>query len=216
MPFLDKNTNSALIKVCGMREFSNIKEISTLTPDLMGFIFYPPSSRNVAGLTKETIASLPKEIQAVAVFVDEDFENILKITNLYNFNIVQLHGTENPQFCQKLKEKGLKVIKAFRISENFDFSTLIPFMEVVDCFIFDARGKAPGGNGVKFNWKILTKYTFSFPFILSGGIGEEDPLVLKDNLPRNCIGVDLNSKFEIYPGKKDFYKLSGFIKNFRS
>ena len=95
---------------------------------------------------------------------------------------------------------------------GFDFKTLQPFEDVCDYFLFDTKGKLPGGNGYTFDWNVLKNYPSTTPFFLSGGIGidEVDAVkqILKTDLP--IYAIDINSKFETEPGVKNIKLLEQF------
>ena len=193
------------IKICGMRFPENILKVGALLPDFMGFIFWEKSSRYFDG----EIPRLPKYIKKVGVFVDESIENIQSKIEKYNLDCIQLHGTESVEFCQKLKEIPIEIIKVFSIKDNFDFEILREFESVCDYFLFDTKGELPGGNGATFDWNLLKKYPSNKPFFLSGGIGIEEIKLLKImNLP--VYGIDVNSKFETEPGLKNIELLKSF------
>lgn len=193
------------IKICGMKFHENILEVGALLPDFMGFIFWGKSSRYFDG----EIPMLPKSIKKVGVFVDESFEILVSKIEKYNLNCIQLHGNESVEFCQKLKEIPIEIIKVFSIKDNFDFEILNEFEGVCDYFLFDTKGKLPGGNGTTFDWNLLKKYPSNKPFFLSGGIGIEEIKLLKEmNLP--IYGIDVNSKFETEPGLKNIELLTSF------
>ncbi len=78
----------------------------------------------------------------------------------------------------------MKVIKVFSIKDNFDFSVLEPYEDVCDFFLFDTKGKLPGGNGYTFNWNVLKNYPSTKPFFLSGGIGLDQIEKLKEFLKK--------------------------------
>ena len=192
------------IKICGMKYPDNILELRALLPDYMGFIFWDKSARYFDGIIPE----LPKSIKKTGVFVNETVANIVEKVQLHNLQAVQLHGQESVAFCTELKKsllKNIEIIKVFSILDTFDFATLAPFESVCDYFLFDTKGKLPGGNGTTFDWKVLENYPSSKPFFLSGGIGldELDAVnsILKTDLPVHAI--DVNSKFEIEPGLKN-------------
>ncbi|MFT4665605.1 MAG: phosphoribosylanthranilate isomerase [Patescibacteria group bacterium] len=198
------------IKVCGMKAPENIAAVSALGIDYMGFVFYAPSPRYVVDTL--SIDSLADEnINAVAVFVDEEIDKVQILLEEHNFKHVQLHGKENPDYCQKMKEAGFVVIKAFRVNDDFDFSTLEQYLPVCDYFLFDTKGKTHGGTGKKFNWSILQQYDYNKPFFLSGGIGPEDNAQLLAFKHPQLYALDLNSKFEIGPGEKNVDLLRSFI-----
>jgi phosphoribosylanthranilate isomerase len=193
------------LKICGMKYSENIVEVSNLLPDFMGFIFWKPSTRYFDNI----IPVLPKSIQKVGVFVDATLNEIVEISNKHQLDFIQLHGKESPDCCNKLKSLNAKIIKVFSIDASFDFSQLQPYESVCDYYLFDTKGKLPGGNGVTFDWQILQNYKSSKPIFLSGGIGlEEIPHIQKLSLP--IYAIDVNSKFEIEPGLKDIQKLQLF------
>ncbi|MBP4138537.1 phosphoribosylanthranilate isomerase [Flavobacterium geliluteum] len=201
------------LKICGMKYPDNILEIGALLPDYMGFIFYEKSARYFDGEIPELI----KTIKKVGVFVDETVENIISKINHYDLQAVQLHGKESVAFCQELKDKignRIEIIKVFSVEAIFDFEVLLPFEKVCDYFLFDTKGKLPGGNGVTFDWKILENYKSEKPFFLSGGIGiEEIPAIKNLNLP--IYAIDVNSKFETVPGLKNKSLLRKFQKTLK-
>ena len=192
-----------------MKYPENIIEVSEILPDFLGFIFWEKSSRYFDG----EIPEIPKSIKKVGVFVDATLEEIGFKIKKYDLDVIQLHGNENPEFCEKLKKDNIEIIKVFSINDDFDFSLLKPFESVCDYFLFDTKGKLPGGNGIIFNWQILKQYKLTKPFFLSGGIGlDEIENIKKLNLP--IYAIDVNSKFEIEPGLKNIELLKNFKINF--
>ena len=199
------------VKVCGMRDAENIREVEALGIDMMGFIFYPKSSRYVS----ERPEYLPTKCKRVGVFVDEDIEKIKKIADDYALDFIQLHGHESPEQishlnCQ-LSTVNCQLIKAFNIATKEDLDATAPYAGLVDYFLFDTKGKNVGGNGEKFDWSILDAYNGDTPFLLSGGIGPDDAERIIDYHHPKCIGIDLNSRFEIEPGIKDILELKTFL-----
>lgn len=205
------------LKICGMKYPDNILEVGALLPDYMGFIFWEKSARYFDG----TIPELIHTIKKTGVFVNETVDTILSKAEKYHLQAVQLHGEESAEFCQELKSKidskidvTIEIIKSFAVGENFDFEILTPFENVCDYFLFDTKGKLPGGNGTAFDWKILENYKSEKPFFLSGGIGiEEIPAIKALKLP--VYAIDVNSKFEIEPGLKNKNLLKKFQKNIK-
>lgn len=200
------------LKVCGMNH--NPSEVAQLQPDYLGFIFWKPSSRYFEG----DMPALPASIKKVGVFVDASIIEVLSTIEKYSLDAVQLHGHESPEFCKDIKESSpsIDIIKVFSIKDNFDFSILKDFEEVCDFYLFDTKGKLPGGNGYAFDWSVLTDYPSTKPYFLSGGIGLESAEDLKSflNSPAStyCHVIDVNSKFEIQPGLKDIGRLKEFKK----
>ena len=196
-----------------MKETENITEISALQPDYLGFIFWEKSKRN---MTLDAIPELPETIKKVGVFVDASIQEIAAKINQYQLDVIQLHGNESVIFCRNLKKLGVEVIKVFSMNSNFNFSLVKEYVLAVDYFLFDTKGKLPGGNGVTFDWKILENYHCDTPYFLSGGIGttEIDGLkeFLKSPAAKKCYAIDVNSRFEKKPGIKNKIKLQKFKK----
>lgn len=188
-----------------MRDADNIREVEMLGIDMMGFIFWPKSSRCVS----QRPDYLPKHVKRVGVFVDEDPEQVKQLAADYGLDYIQLHGQESPAYIFQLG--GLHIIKAFNIATVEDLQQTQPYEGLVDYFLFDTKGKSVGGNGEKFNWDVLDAYQGSTHFLLSGGIGPDDAANVKAFHHPMCIGIDLNSRFEVTPGLKDINKLKRFL-----
>lgn len=206
------------IKVCGMREPDNIREVAALQPDFMGFIFYEDSKRFVAdSITPELLASLPTSIQKVGVFVNESTDVIKEKVARYNLDLVQLHGRETPRQCHELNEAGIKLIKAFSVDEHFSFTNVLLYERHCDYFLFDTRGKNYGGNGATFDWELLKGYLSDKPYFLSGGLTLEN-LQTKDFAKLRPIpaAIDVNSGFELEPGQKHVGQVKLLVEQFRA
>ena len=218
-----------VIKVCGMRDAQNIREVSQLGVDMIGMIFYPKSPRYVemqsshAGIipdyAKEDInIKSSKSPARVGVFVDDMVQNIVTRVVNYHLDYVQLHGNEPREMCENLRltldpdiRPGIKIIKAISVSDASDIQKYKEYVGAVDLFLFDTKCKTVGGSGQQFDWQVLEQYDGEVPFLLSGGIGPEDASRLHAFHHPKCIGIDLNSRFEIEPGVKDVEKLKGFL-----
>ncbi len=185
-----------------MRQRENILEVASLHPDYLGFIFYNGSKRFV-GNDFELPPSLPTSVKKIGVFVNAPSQEIHKLVDQHLLDFVQLHGDEPPEQCAGLRSSRLKVIKAFRIGHDFDFEALSPYREVVDYFLFDAKGKDFGGNGVAFDWTTLRKYDQSVPFFLSGGISVLNIKEVSTLVGMNLHALDVNSGVEQEVGMKD-------------
>ena len=207
------------LKVCGMKYQENIKEVATLQPDYLGFIFYEKSARYF----QEDIPEISQTIKKVGVFVDADFNDVIEKIKTHNLQAVQLHGDESPEYCIELKnhykdrtDNKLEIIKVFSIKNEFNFDVLKSYEAVCDYFLFDTKGKLPGGNGYAFDWNVLNNYPSTKPFFLSGGIGLEEAENLKQiqqsKASKYCYAIDVNSKFEIEPGLKNIEELKEFQK----
>ena len=196
-----------------MKYIDNLQAVANLQPDYMGFIFYDRSPRNFEGIIPE----LPKNIKKTGVFVNELPEILISLAEEYQLDALQLHGDETVAYIEEIKRhlersREVEIIKVFGIKDDFDFSLLEPYQDVVDYFLFDTKGKERGGNGVKFDWSVLKDYPYQKPFFLSGGIGIEDAKEVKkiqdSGLP--VYAVDINSRFEKEPGLKNIKLVKKF------
>ena len=198
-----------IVKVCGMRDAANIRQLEALGIDWMGMIFWPKSKRYVS----TPPVYLPQHVRKVGVFVDASLDAIRQHVEDYQLDIVQLHGQESPEMLKVLKP--LTLIKALNIATPEDLQKTEPYEGLADYFLFDTKGKSVGGNGEKFDWSVLASYQGETPFLLSGGIGSEDAQDIKSFHHPKCIGIDLNSRFETEPGLKDITKLKQFLEAIR-
>ena len=205
------------LKVCGMKYQDNIQEVATLQPDYLGFIFYEQSARH---FDAHRIPEISNTIKKTGVFVDADLDFVIKKISKHNLKAVQLHGNETPEYCKQLRGKNIEIIKVFSIKNEFDFSVLKLYDDIVDYFLFDTKGKLPGGNGYVFDWTILNNYPSTTPFFLSGGIGlsqiDDINKFQKSEASKYCYALDVNSKFEIEPGFKNVKDLKKFKNNLTS
>ncbi|OJV68685.1 MULTISPECIES: phosphoribosylanthranilate isomerase [unclassified Flavobacterium] len=194
--------NRIQVKICGMKYSENIQAIAALQPDYLGFIFYEKSARYFDAVVPEIAGTVKK----TGVFVNASIAVITAKVKQYDLQAVQLHGEESADFCLALKAlPGIEIIKTFSMDPSFDFKILEAYDMACDYYLFDTKGKLPGGNGFAFDWNILQQYPSSKPFFLSGGIGVADweniSLLLETGLP--VYAIDLNSKLETAPGLKN-------------
>ena len=204
-----------IIKVCGMREPENIKDVEALDVDFLGFIFYSGSSRYVGddNGSLEVIQGCTKS--KVGVFVNELFDNISDKAELCKLDCLQLHGNESPELCRELRQCGYSIIKAFPVANAEDFEYTYNYSDCCNYFLFDTKCAGYGGSGRRFDWSLLGEYNGSTPFLLSGGLTPD----CFDDLNRlehpKFAGIDLNSGFELSPAMKDVEKLKTFINQIR-
>ncbi len=197
-----------------MGDAAIMHQLAQLPVDMLGFIFYPRSPRFVVGkIDPSEIALLPENISKVGVFVNEDEAIIETNAKTYNIDTLQLHGSESPQQCEKLKNKGYRIIKAFNLTKQNDYSAYAPYCEY---FLFDTPSEQHGGTGAKFDWSLLESYKGQTPFLLSGGIGPDDAEEVNQIKHPQMAGIDINSKFEIEPGIKNLEIIQKFIEKQRN
>ena len=205
--------NGKIIKVCGMCEAENIRDVESLEGiDMLGFIFYPKSPRYVYELP----AYLPIHTQRVGVFVNEDKQVVSMFADRFGLDCVQLHGNESPEYCRSLHATGLKIIKAFTVGRPKDLIKVNEYEKACDLLLFDTKCEQCGGSGNQFDWSILYTYNGHVPFLLSGGINPYSANALKDFKHPCLAGYDLNSRFELKPGKKDPERIRTFLNELKS
>ena len=217
------------VKVCGMRDGENIREVVALGVDWIGMIFWAKSPRNVtmiptyAGIIPDRGADIGNfKAKRVGVFVDEMAQNIITRVVNYKLDLVQLHGHETPTLIRNLRRTldpdirpGVKFIKAISVSSRDDIAKYKDYADCVDYFLFDTKCPSVGGSGEQFDWSVLDAYDGDVPFLLSGGIGPDDAGRVRSFHHPKCIGIDLNSRFETEPGLKDITKLKQFLEAIR-
>ena len=201
-----------LVKVCGIHPGRTSTDVAD-SADLLGFIFYNRSPRFVDENNRKAIGNYGTAA-IVGVFVNEDPDVVISMVERYDLTYVQLHGDESPVYCSEVREK-VKVIKALAVGSGEDIARAKDYQEVADLILFDTKGESRGGTGRTFNWDLINDYEGPLGFILSGGIGPESlPDIENISHPR-LVGIDLNSRFEISPGKKDIGLLKDFIQKLR-
>lgn len=217
------------IKVCGMRDGENIRRVAALGVDWIGMIFWDKSPRYVtmiptdAGIIPDRADTTPKtDIKRVGVFVDEMPQNIITRAVNFELDLIQLHGHETPTMIRNLRRTldpdirpGIQFIKAISVSCRDDIAAYKPYENCVDYFLFDTKCPTVGGSGAQFDWSVLEAYDGNKPFLLSGGIGPDDAERVKAFHHPQCIGIDLNSRFETAPGVKDVDLLRTFIQHIK-
>jgi len=215
------------IKVCGLRNPDNILAVAALPVDFIGLILYPGSPRYAASDAMmewlEQNRSAFSNLKIAGVFVNAEIEEVLNAVHDYHLDFVQLHGDERPDYCRELDSfrslssmRTAKLIKAFRVDEHFDFSSVSPYASWCSYALFDTRSTEYGGTGKHFDWELLRQYGGPLPFLLSGGIGEEDAEALRQFRHPLMLGVDINSRFESAPAQKDVEKINRFIQTLRA
>ena len=216
-----------IVKVCGMTKPANIREVVEAGAQWIGMIFWNKSPRYVpmqgimAGIVPDK-SSLAKDVfgsaKRVGVFVDDTPQSIITHAVQFHLDYIQLHGQESATLIRNLKETllpnlcpGIKFIKTLSIKHSDDLARWEEYRHCADYLLFDTKCSCVGGSGHKFNWQLLEQYHGDIPFLLSGGIGEEDALAISTLHHPMLHGIDLNSRFETAPGIKDAKRIQSFI-----
>lgn len=179
-------------------------QVSRLRPDYMGFIFHEQSPRNALSLVS---FRLPEQICPVGVFVNKSDDYILHHCRRFGITTVQLHGTEPPEQCLRLKQMGFNVFKAIAVSDAGDLDHASRYAYCADMLVLDSKSLQHGGSGISFDISLLHGFSPSVPYMIGGGVDLDYALRLIRNPLPMMAGIDLNSKFELSPGIKDVSKL---------
>ncbi len=198
-----------------MRDARNIRELVRLQPDYIGFILFPGSKRYL-GDDYHLEEAIPSGIQKVGVFVNATLDVVLGWYNRLALDYVQIHGNEPAEYCQELSQMGIRVIKAFGVDTDFDFSRLKAYRPWCEYFLFDTKTSGHGGSGKQFDWRLLSGYTLDTPIFLSGGIGPGDVEALQQIQGLPIHAIDINSCFEEAPAVKNIALLEQFFSSFRN
>lgn len=197
-------------KICGITKLEDALASVNAGCEALGFVFYKKSPRYIAPeKAKEIIRHIPKEIVKIGVFVNENEKEIIRIAKLCKLDMLQFHGKETPEFCERFKGK-YKVIKAFRVKGCVDRKKVArykPFAFLFDTFV---PAKA-GGTGKMFDWRLIRHIDdLKRPVFLSGGLTAKN---VEDAI--KCVKpdwVDVSSSVEKSAGIKDHKKVREFIK----
>lgn len=187
------------VKICGITDYEDALIAVGLGASALGFIFARSPRQITPQRARDIISGIPPFVKTVGVFVNEAYAAIREIKYYCNFDLVQLHGDESPDFCQALMPD---TIKALRIKDSLSIPSIKAYRGKVRALLLDTYCKdKAGGTGKTFDWKLALEIKkLGIPIILSGGLG-----------PSNIVGairtvrpyaVDVNSGAEAHPGKK--------------
>jgi phosphoribosylanthranilate isomerase len=208
-----------LIKICGLRTPEALDAALEAGADMVGFVFFRPSPRNLDLGTGRVLGKRVKgRAQKVALSVDANNAELDLVVEALKPDLLQLHGKETPERIQVVRERyRLPVIKALPIETRADLSPIRIYARVVDRLLFDARAPReatrPGGLGKAFDWRLLEGIDPGVPFMLSGGLdaGNVGEALRITRAP----GVDVSSGVERAPGVKDLDKIRHFVRTAR-
>jgi phosphoribosylanthranilate isomerase len=207
-------------KICGLSTPETVAAAVDGGADLIGFVFFPKSPRNIAPERAAGLAA-PARAQGVkiaAVTVDASDALIDAIAATLKPDLIQLHGHERPGRAQEVRARsGAGVVRALSIREAADLDQASAFEGVVDYLMFDAKAPAgavlPGGNGEAFDWSLLAGRSFGRPWFLAGGLnpGNVTEALRVTGAPM----VDVSSGVEAAPGVKDPALIKAFLEAVR-
>ena len=201
------------IKICGITNTEDAHKAVELGADALGFIFAPSPRKISPEDASEIIIDLPPFVKTVGVFVNEDLQVIKNIIGQCGLDIVQLHGNESPDLCNKFMPR---TIKALRVKDHSMPDRIIDYKGKVRAFLLDTYSPdKAGGTGKTFNWDMALKINeYGIPIILAGGIG---PSNVEEALSMvKPYGLDISSGIEEIPGKKDHKLMEELFEKIRS
>jgi len=209
-------------KICGLSTADALHAAIRGGARFVGFVFYPASRRNVTPELAAALAALvPEGVTRVGLFVDPTDAELGGVLERVPLDLLQLHGSEDPRRVADMRARfGKPVMKAIYIAAPEDPDAALPYLDVADWLLFDAkppRGdpKAlPGGNGLAFDWKLLGGRHWSKPWMLSGGLTAKN--VAEAVGTTRARAVDVSSGVEIKPGLKDLPKIEEFLAKVRA
>lgn len=205
----------AQVKICGLRQPAHVVAAAEAGARYLGFVFFARSPRAVSPARAAELAALiPPGVAAVGLFVDPDNAALEQVLDHVPLDLIQLHGTEPAERVTEIKARfGLPVMKAVGIAGAEDLPALIDYGTVADMLLVDAKPPRdailPGGNGLAFDWRLLTGRRWLRPWLLAGGLTPGN--VAEAIRLTGARGVDVSSGVETAPGVKDSDLIRDFI-----
>jgi len=206
---------TVIVKICGLKTPEAVDAAVNAGADMMGFMFFGPSPRNLDTTTAaELMARVSDSVTKVALTVDADDALLADIVENTSAQLLQLHGSESPGHVTALKARfGLPVMKMLPVSIAADLAAAKDYEGVADRLLFDAKppkdATRPGGNALAFDWKVLQGFTSLLPWMLAGGLTAEN--VAAAIRISGATEVDVSSGVEDAPGVKNTDKIRAFI-----
>lgn len=204
-------------KICGLSTEETVIAAINAGANYVGFVFYPPSPRNISIESAQNLASLVSEdVKKVGVFVNPKDELLLSVLAKVDLDIIQLHGNESVERIQYLQQRfSKKIMKAVAIASVSDISRAREYEKTADMLLFDAKAPKdlenalPGGNGLQFDWTLIAGNQWKIPWMLSGGLDASN--VAQAVHISGAMTVDVSSGVENEPGNKDIKKIKSFM-----
>ncbi len=202
------------VKICGLRNAADVDAAAAAGAAFVGFVFFARSPRNVTPeLARDAALAAPVGVAKVALTVDADDATLDAILRNVPLDMLQLHGHESPERVASLRARyGLPVMKVIGIASEADFGEVERYAACADQLMVETKpapGALPGGNGIAFDWKLLTGRRWPLPWMLAGGLNAEN--VAEAIRLTGARQVDVSSGVESAPGVKDVGEIAAFI-----
>jgi len=193
------------IKICGLNITRDVKLCIDLGVNLLGFVFYEKSSRNINLRDIKVLSKYHKKNSSFVAVTVEPRDDFIKNNLLGNFEYIQLHGSETRERVSEIKNLGFKIIKAIKVKEEKDIYQYKQF-DNADIILFDTPGME---KSIKFPEELISKLPKGEKYALAGSISEDNV----ENLSKLGVNFfDLSSSLESRLGFKDHLKIRNFIK----
>ncbi len=208
------------VKICGISEAAHAHAAAMHGASWLGFIFFPPSPRNLSLEAARKLAQqLPVGPKRIGVFVDASDNLIQDAVDALSLDGVQLHGSETPADAARIKKLlGVRVIKAIGVCAEEDIANADPFLPHVDRILFDAKppegAELPGGNAVSFPWHILAAKKLPYKWMLAGGLTADN--VAEAVAASGATALDVSSGVETASGKKSSATIQSFLQTVKA
>ncbi len=213
--------NNTLVKICGITSIEQALKVAELGTNAIGIISVNESPRYISPKKKKeifkTLKNLYPKIDRVSVVKNSPFDSLIKsFLGEPSENIIQLHGDEDIDYCQKLKQRipNVGLWKAFRIKNKEDLEKIKPYENFIDAILLDSWNKETyGGSGKRIEQNYLEDISFSKPWWIAGGVSSDWIDDILEKIKPN--GIDISSSVEISPGIKDLEKTKQIIREIR-
>lgn len=203
------------VKICGINRPEAMTAAVEGGARFVGLVFYPPSPRSVVPeLAAELARMVPTGVRVVGLFVDPSDDELERVVTKVPLDMIQLHGSETPKRVAEIRERfTMPILKAVKVGDAADLNAASVYEPVADWLLFDAKPPArvaslPGGNGLAFDWTILSGRSWTKPWLLSGGLNAGN--IAEAIAVTGARGADVSSGVEDRPG----HKAPGLIRDF--
>ena len=208
------------VKICGLTTPETVAAAVDAGAQYLGFNFFPKSPRFAdPALTRSLALEVPVGVAKVGLFVNPTDDDLNRYLDVAPLDFIQLHGSEGLERVTEVRERfGLPVIKAVGVSGPADIQALDAYGLVADQLLVDTKAPKgavlPGGNGVSFDWRLISKRGWNAPWMLAGGLTRAN--VVSAIQMTGAKQVDLSSGVESAPGVKDPVMMRAFIETIRN
>ncbi|MBZ4690223.1 MAG: phosphoribosylanthranilate isomerase [Cereibacter sp.] len=204
------------VKVCGLRTGADVAAAAASGAAYVGFVFFAKSPRHLSlPEARELALAAPVGLAKVALTVDADDATLDAIVEAMPLDMLQLHGHESPERVAEVRARyGLPVMKALGVADESDLPAILEYSLAADQILIDAKppkgADLPGGNGLAFDWRLISGRHWLRPWMLAGGLTADN--IAEAVRLTGARQVDVSSGVESAPGVKDHARIAAFLK----